>query len=75
MLCYHQAMDRPTTAEDFMALISSLSNQERVRLVHLLVQQTRSSDAEAYALMPPGEDEFSSDEEPLAWEAEGWEEF
>lgn len=58
-----------------MALISSLSNQERVRLVHLLVQQTRSSDAEAYALMPPGEDEFSSDEEPLAWEAEGWEEF
>lgn len=68
-------MNEPKTAEDFLALISLLSNHERVRLVRLLVQQTTSSDAEAYALMPPGKDEFSSDEEPLAWEAEGWEEF
>ncbi|MBL7645592.1 MAG: hypothetical protein JNK74_05310 [Candidatus Hydrogenedentes bacterium] len=68
-------MIEPKTAEDFLPMLSTLSSHERVRLVRLLVQQTTSSDAEAYALMPPGEDEFSSDEEPLAWEAEGWEEF
>lgn len=68
-------MSESKTAEDFLPLLLSLSHHERVRLVRLLVQQTTTCDAEAYALMPPGEDEFSSDEEPLAWEGEGWEEF
>ena len=68
-------MSEPKTAEDFLPLLSTLSTHERVRLVRLLVQQTTSSDPNAYTLMPPGDDEFSSDEEPLAWEAEGWEEF
>ena len=68
-------MSELKTAEDFLPMLSTLSTNERVRLVRLLVQQTTFSDAEAYALMPPGKDEFSSDEEPLAWDAEGWEEF
>lgn len=68
-------MERLRTAEDFLPFLSALPPHELVRLVRLIVQQPGISDADAYTLMPPGEDEFSSDEEPLAWEAEGWEEF
>jgi hypothetical protein len=30
-------------------------------------------DEDVYRSSPPRPDEFSGDEEPLAWEAEGWE--
>jgi hypothetical protein len=32
-------------------------------------------EAALYTAIPPGRDEFSSDDQPLAWEADGWEEF
>jgi len=32
-------------------------------------------DAAAYADAPVGTDEFSSEDEALAWDADGWEEF
>jgi hypothetical protein len=32
------------------------------------------TDAEAYAAQPLSADEFSSDEEALAWEGDGWDE-
>ena len=31
------------------------------------------ADTAAYQSLPPTRDEFSTDEEPLAWEADGWE--
>jgi hypothetical protein len=33
------------------------------------------SDATAYANEPVGADEFSSDDESLTWDADGWDEF
>jgi prevent-host-death family protein len=33
-----------------------------------------ASDPSVYKSFPPGRTEFSSDDESLAWEAEGWEE-
>jgi len=47
-----------------------------VQLARLLLGGAagRRTDAEAYAAMPPGDGEFSSDEDALGWEGEGWEE-
>jgi hypothetical protein len=59
-------MSDPLTASDFWPLILKLPHDERVRLAKL---------AAAYAAAPPGPEEFSSNDEPLAWEGQGWEEF
>jgi hypothetical protein len=50
---------------------------EQVRLAKLALRAAASSadDAAVYRASPPPEDEFGSDEEALAWEAEDWEEF
>lgn len=32
------------------------------------------TDADTYTAQPPSEDDLSSDEDALAWEAEGWDE-
>jgi len=32
----------------------------------------QGADAPVYRSVPPSRDEFSADEEPLAWDAEGW---
>ena len=66
-------MAKPMTAEDVLPLVAELTPQERVRLLRLIVASPGVSAAIAYAAVPPGRDEFSSDEEPLAWEADGWE--
>ena len=34
---------------------------------------TEEVDIPVYTSAPPARDEFSSDEDPLAWEGEGWE--
>lgn len=31
------------------------------------------ADSAVYKSMPPARDEFSNDEDPLAWDADGWE--
>jgi hypothetical protein len=41
-------------------------------LVHLIEAKTES-DVSLYKATPTGRDEFSNDEEALAWDAEGWE--
>jgi hypothetical protein len=48
-----------------------------VRLAKLALRAAAHDDsaAAAYVAAPPSPDEFSSDEEPLAWEGQGWEEF
>ncbi|MDQ1639268.1 MAG: Antitoxin Phd YefM, type toxin-antitoxin system [Pyrinomonadaceae bacterium] len=38
-----------------------------------LARLVSAADTTAYHSLPPTRDEFSTDEEPLAWEAEGWE--
>ncbi len=68
-------MATPMTAEDILPLVADLTPQERVRLIRLIAERSSSDDAAGYRAAPPHSDEFSSDEEPLAWEAEGWEQF
>lgn len=66
-------MATPMTADDILPLIADLTPQERVRLIRLISQRSGSDDAAGYRAAPPHSDEFSSVEDPLAWEAEGWE--
>ena len=69
-----QAMPKPLTADDITPLVASLTPQERVRLLRL-IGLPQGLDAPAYRSVPPSRDEFSADDEPLAWDAEGWEQF
>lgn len=64
-------MSQPLTADDLLPLIAKLSPAERRRLFQLI--QTTGTDIDAYRAMPPDRSEFSSDEDSLAWDAEGWE--
>jgi hypothetical protein len=66
-------MAKPMTADDILPLVASLTPQERVRLLRLIASRPAADPAAVYGATPPGDDEFSTDEEPLAWEAEGWE--
>jgi len=65
-------MPKPLTADDIIPLVASLTPQERVRLLRLIALP-QGADAPVYRSVPPSRDEFSADEEPLAWDAEGWE--
>jgi hypothetical protein len=67
-----QSMARTLTADDILPLVASLTPRERVRLLRLIALP-EGADAPAYRSVPPSRDEFSTDEEPLAWDAEGWE--
>jgi hypothetical protein len=67
-------MPRLLTADDIMPLVASLSDSERIRLLRWIASP-RGTDASAYRAAPPTDDEFSGEDEPLAWEADGWEEF
>ena len=66
-------MGEPLTADDLLPLVARLSPQERVRLFRLL--KSSGTDAAAYIAAPPHRDEFSTDQDPLEWDAEGWESF
>jgi hypothetical protein len=71
-------MNSTLTAEDLLPLVEKLPHDEQVRLAKLALRAAArggSSDADTYRVSPPGKEEFSSAEEPLAWEAEGWDEF
>jgi hypothetical protein len=66
-------MAKSMTADDILPLVASLTPQERVRLLRLIASRPSSDAAAASSAVPPGKDEFSSDEEPLSWDAEDWE--
>jgi len=67
-------MNRPLQAQDLLPLIERLSHEEQLRLARLALRAaTDGSDAAAYEAAPPRAEEFSSDEDPLAWDGEGWE--
>jgi hypothetical protein len=65
-----QAMARALTADDILPLVDSLTLQERVRLLQLIAMP-HGGDASVYQSVPPSRDEFSADDEPLAWDAGG----
>jgi 3-deoxy-D-arabino-heptulosonate 7-phosphate (DAHP) synthase class II len=67
-----QAMARALTADDIVPLVESLTPQERVRLLRLIAMP-QGGDESVYRSVPPLRDEFSADDEPLAWDADGWE--
>ena len=66
-----QAMARALTADDILPLVDSLATQERVRLQRLIAR-AQGGDASVYRSVPPSRNEFSADDEPLGWDAEGW---
>lgn len=71
-------MNRDLTAKDLWPLIKKLPHDEQVRLAKLALLAAAgngTSDAEAYQAAAPSPDEFSSEDDLLAWEADGWEEF
>jgi hypothetical protein len=67
-----QAVPKTLTADDILPLVASLTPQERARLLRLIALP-QGADAPVYRSAPPSGDEFSADEDPLAWEAGGWE--
>jgi len=67
-----QAMATTLSAEDVLPLVASLPAKERVRLLRMMAS-AKGSDAEMYGSAPPSADEFSSGDDPLAWDSEGWE--
>ena len=65
-------MSQPLTANDLLPLAARLAPGERERLVRL-ISATSERDASVYLAAPPRQDEFTSDQDTLAWDAEGWE--
>ena len=55
-----------------MPLVDALTPRERARLQRLLAKP-RGEDEQIYRSAPPSREEFSADDEALAWDAEGWE--
>ena len=68
-------MSTPLTAHDLWPLCLKLPHDERVRLARLALKAAATDDAAAYRKAAPDADEFGSEEEPLVWEGEGWDEF
>jgi hypothetical protein len=67
-------MPRPLTADDIMPLVASLTDSERIRLLRWITLPG-GADALAYSAAPPARDEFSIEDESIAWDADGWEKF
>jgi hypothetical protein len=57
-----------------MPLVASLADSERIRLLRWIASP-HGANGSAYRVAPPTREEFLGDDEPLAWEAEGWDEF
>jgi hypothetical protein len=67
-------MSKPLTADDLLPLVACLEPHERIRLLQLIALRPSGADtADAYRILPPARGEFTNDEEPLAWDAGGWE--
>lgn len=65
-------MSQPLTANDLLPLVARLAPGERRRLAQL-ISATSERDATMYAATPVRQDEFTSDEQSLGWDADGWE--
>jgi hypothetical protein len=69
-----QRMPRLLTADGIIPLVASLADSERIRLLKWIASPHGANGSE-YRVAPPTREEFSGDDEPLAWDAEGWDEF
>jgi hypothetical protein len=67
-----QAMAHCLTVEEIVPLVEALPPWERTRLLRL-ISNLPSDDAAIYSLHPPGREEFTVKEDPLAWDSDGWE--
>ncbi len=67
-----QSMSNLLTVEEIVPLVEALPPEERARLVRLITGSL-NADSAFYSTRPPASDEFSTDDEPLAWDSEGWE--
>lgn len=61
------------SAEDIFPLVDCLSPDDRLRLLRFISARPGADDRDIYGALPPRSQEFSSDEDLLAWDAEGWE--
>lgn len=68
---YPLTMSQPLTADDLLPLVARLDPAERSRLVRLIAAKA-TQDAQKYLTVPPKPDEFATEDDPLAWDAEGW---
>jgi hypothetical protein len=68
-------MSKTLTADDGLPIVASLTPQERARLFQLIAASSAMRPTSLYRALPPAREEFSTDEEPLAWEGEGWDDF
>jgi PAS domain-containing protein len=68
---YPESVHSPLTAKDLLPLVARLDPSERKRLLTLL-QQAGERDAALYQASPAKIGEFSSEGDPLSWDAEGW---
>jgi hypothetical protein len=66
-------MTNELPADDLIPIIAKLSMTERRRLMRLVAFGSQTKDAELYSSQPLRENEFTSDEDPLSWDADGWE--
>lgn len=61
------------TAKDLWPLVTTLSHDEQVRLAKLAAAGgVPAADLLQYQATPAGAHEFSSSDDPLGWDAEGW---
>jgi hypothetical protein len=67
-----RTMSKSLTADDILPLVACLAPQERVRLLRL-IKVPLGADETVYRSLSPAHDEFSAEEDLLAWDAEGWE--
>ncbi len=66
-------MSKLLTADDIFPLVTCLTPEERLRLLRLISIPQGMDDGDTYRVFPPIQKEFSSDNESLAWDADGWE--
>jgi hypothetical protein len=64
-------MPRSLTADDVLPLVACLPPKERMRLLRF-IEATLEAEETVYRTFPTARDEFVTDGETLAWDAEGW---
>ena len=71
-----QTVDIDDVKNQLSDLITIASKGGEVIIVQdgkALARLVPATDPAVYQSLPPARDEFSRDEEPLAWDADGWE--
>jgi hypothetical protein len=63
-------MTNELTADDLIPIIAKLSMTERRQLMRLAFG-SQTNDDELYSSQPVRENEFTSDEDSLSWDADG----